>query len=953
MVQSTFVWRIIALFGIMKFVVKQVWAVVLLLLLAIGTVQATHYRAGEILYELIGNYKYRVTVITYSKYDGISVAADKDVIEVMWGDGTADREVPRANGSDADGNGFRDGQIIATSPENIKKSVYIAEHTYAGPPPPPGRHYIIQFMDLNRIDGINNIDNGNSIEVPFYVEDTLKYPTDLANIGFNSSPILACPPIDYANLNDTFFHNPCAYDPDGDSLDFQLIPCKQDPISTVPVYTYPDQYCQNFGFPNNDFTIDRHTGQITWATPCRLGIYNIAILVTEFRGGIKLGTLVRDMQIIVLNIPNDPPQIAPPRDTCVRAGDPLRIRVFASDPNSTQVVRLSADGAPFYAPAPAAAFTPNTPPANPTYGDFVWNTSCTHINKQPYTVVFRAQDSYAQPGNPPNPTPLVDLESWQITVIAPPPQNLAATATNQGVTLTWANPYVCASSPDFRGFSVWRKDGCDLFVPDYCETGLAGRGFTKLTNANIFDYTFFDNVTVVGQQYTYRVVAHFSKLSPNGLFQFNPNESVPSNGVCVFMPVDIPAIINVDVQQTDVTNGQIFVRWTKPLAGGNNLDTIQNPPPYRFDLYRGTGFNLANPLRILSTPDAASFSALNDTFYTDAGIDTKTGPWSYKVLFYANNDTVGASAPASSVFLDVAPSDQSLFLTWNETVPWTNDSFAIYRLNKLTSLFEAIDTTYNRFYTDTGLVNDTNYCYYVRSYGHYALNVFPRPLMNNSQEDCGTPVDTVPPCPPTLTVRNECDQYNGQPWNTNQYINYLSWAIQNDSCSSDITHYYIYFGDDSASMRIIDSTGSKYDTLFNHIRTESLAGCYAITALDRVGNESRYSNVVCIDNCPYYILPNTFTPNGDGANDKFTPFKPYRFVPKIEMKIYNRWGEEVFSTEDPDINWDGKDQKGKDVSEGVYVYGGYYYELRQGGLVKRPLSGEKKGGGFIHLIRGK
>jgi flagellar hook assembly protein FlgD len=71
------------------------------------------------------------------------------------------------------------------------------------------------------------------------------------------------------------------------------------------------------------------------------------------------------------------------------------------------------------------------------------------------------------------------------------------------------------------------------------------------------------------------------------------------------------------------------------------------------------------------------------------------------------------------------------------------------------------------------------------------------------------------------------------------------------------------------------------------------------------------------------------------------------------MHIYNRWGEEVYYTEDPDINWDGKDQKGKEVSEGVYVYAGYYYELRQSGLVKRPLSGEKKGGGFIHLIRGK
>ncbi|HLP21229.1 MAG TPA: hypothetical protein VK174_13045, partial [Chitinophagales bacterium] len=534
---------------------------------------ATHYRAGEVLYRLIGNFRYEVTVITYSKYDGISVAADKDQISVYWGDGTSEN-IDRSNGVDADGNGYKDGEIIATSPESIKLSKYTSIHTYPGAPPPPNRHYVIEFQDLNRIDGINNIQNGASIEIPFYVEDTLKFPTDLANIGFNSSPVLACPPIDYANLNDTFFHNPCPYDPDRDSLVFELIPCKQAANNDVPIYVYPDQYCVSSGFPGNTFTIDRNNGQITWATPCRLGIYNIAILVSEYRNGVKLGTLIRDMQIIVINTPNDPPRIVPPRDTCIRAGDQLNVRVFASDPNLTQTVTLSANGAPFQVATSPATFNQIGAPANPTSGDFRWTTDCSHISSQPYTAVFRAVDSYAQPGNPPNPTPLVDLEPWNITVIAPPPLNLTAVATNQNVTLTWANPYLCSSSPDFRGFSVWRKDGCDLYTPDYCETGVAGRGFTKITAANIFTYSFVDNNTVVGKQYTYRVVAHFSKLSPNGLFQFDPNESVPSNGVCVFMPVDIPSIINVDVRQTDVTNGQIFVRWTKPLAGGNNLDTI-------------------------------------------------------------------------------------------------------------------------------------------------------------------------------------------------------------------------------------------------------------------------------------------------------------------------------------------------------------------------------------------
>lgn len=932
---------------------KPLAAFCLLFFACCFTAQATHYRAGEVLYELIGTYKYRVTVITYAKISYPSNLADKDQVVVFWGDNTGDT-LNRNNGVDGDGNGIPDGVDLGN---DVRKNVYVGIHTYPGAPPPPNRYYVLQFQDLNRMANIINVANGLSDEIAFYVEDTLKFPTDLANIGYNSSPILSCPPIDYANLFDTFLHNPCPYDPDGDSLVFELMVCLQAPGQTVPNYGYPDQYCLGTGHSPNTLTINRHTGLVTWATPCQMGIFNIAIIIHEYRNGVNLGTLMRDMQIIVLNNRNDPPVIVAAPDTCIRAGEALRVRITASD-STYPPITLTASGGAFEVPTNKATFVSQGSPPLPVVGDpaigiFNWNTDCSHIQRQPYLVVFKAADSYAAPGSPPTPQALVDIETWQITVIAPPPLNVTAVATNQAVTVSWQNPYLCASSPDFRGFSVWRKAGCDLFVPDYCETGLGGRGYTKLTGANIFTYNFVDNNTVVGQQYTYRVVAHFSKLSPNGLFQFDANESVPSNGVCVYMPVSVPAIINVDVQQTDVANGRIFVRWTKPLAGGVNLDTIQNPPPYRFDLYRGHGFNLANPVLIHSTTDAASFSALVDTTFTDPALNTQDSAWSYKVLFFANNDTVGASAMASSVYLNVTPSDQSLFLSWSENVPWNNDSFEIFRLNKVTSVFGPIDTVMNHFYTDTGLINDSLYCYFVRAYGHYDLAAFPRPLINNSQEDCAIPIDTTPPCPPVLTVTNDCDLYNGQPWTTDEYINHLIWVNQSDPCSGDINHYNIYFGSDSASMVKITSTLTRDDTTYNHVLAESLAGCYAITAVDRVGNESRYSNVFCIDNCPYYVLPNAFTPNGDNANETFKPFKPYRFVPKIEMKIFNRWGEEVFSTEDPEINWDGKDKSGKEVSEGVYVYAGFYYEQHQWGLVKKPLSGQKKGGGFIHLIRGK
>ena len=129
----------------------------------------------------------------------------------------------------------------------------------------------------------------------------------------------------------------------------------------------------------------------------------------------------------------------------------------------------------------------------------------------------------------------------------------------------------------------------------------------------------------------------------------------------------------------------------------------------------------------------------------------------------------------------------------------------------------------------------------------------------------------------------------------------------------------------------------------------SIAGCYAVTAFDSIGNESLCCNIVCrdIDSCPGYQLPNVFTPNADGKNDFFKPF-PYTSVEKIKIDIFNRWGISVFDTENPDINWDGKDKNTNVLcSDGVYYYVCDVYEIRLKGLVKRRLSG------VVYLLSGK
>ena len=93
-----------------------------------------------------------------------------------------------------------------------------------------------------------------------------------------------------------------------------------------------------------------------------------------------------------------------------------------------------------------------------------------------------------------------------------------------------------------------------------------------------------------------------------------------------------------------------------------------------------------------------------------------------------------------------------------------------------------------------------------------------------------------------------------------------------------------------------------------------------------------------------------FTPNGDvaGQNELFVP-RNSKFISSIDIKIYNRWGDLVYETTDPRINWDGTDMKsGEALSEGVYYYVCDVFEQTSEGLeiVNQQLSG------YIHLIRG-
>ena len=94
--------------------------------------------------------------------------------------------------------------------------------------------------------------------------------------------------------------------------------------------------------------------------------------------------------------------------------------------------------------------------------------------------------------------------------------------------------------------------------------------------------------------------------------------------------------------------------------------------------------------------------------------------------------------------------------------------------------------------------------------------------------------------------------------------------------------------------------------------------CYRIVAHERGGRRAEsLSNTACVPVQPELYIPNAFTPNDDAVNDRFLAQGVY--IASFRMKIYNRWGLEVFHAEDIHTGWDGT-HGGQPVPEGVYVY---------------------------------
>lgn len=357
-------------------------------MIAITGVQATHLAGMEMVYEYLSGQTYRIKVNYYRDCAGVparpslvlqytSTACQFSDTISIYPDGTITEisdvcltAVTTCNGGTATG---------------IQRYVYTIDLTL----PFQCADWKIGVADLARNVPITTINNPNN--TPMYVE------TKINNTGTlnNNSPTFTNDPVGFACIGQTFTYNQGAVDVDGDSLVYELVtpqgcntnggqisyPIVPNNVSFIAPFTTTNPLPSSTAF-----TLSPFSGTLNF-TPNASAVGILAIRVKEFRNGLLIGTVLRDMQFQTVSCANNSLPAASgvngttsyTVNTCL--GDSVSFYVNSTDAEQAQVVTMSSNVAQSI---PAAIFSISG--GNRPTGTFSWYPTSNDIGSNTFTV---------------------------------------------------------------------------------------------------------------------------------------------------------------------------------------------------------------------------------------------------------------------------------------------------------------------------------------------------------------------------------------------------------------------------------------------------------------------------------------------------------------------------------------------------------------------------------------
>ncbi len=350
------------------------------LLFVSGKVSASHTMGADLTYECLGGNTYKVTVSFYRDCIGIAAPANPlvTVTSTSCGQslsvtcykrpGTGQEVTPACSSSVTTCNG---GPFTG-----IQEWVYDGIITL----PAACADWTFGYSLCCRNAAITTINTPSGST--FYIYATLNNLVSTCN----SSPTFSNKPVPFLCLGQQYCFNHGAYDADGDSLVYELITPMQTSSSTV---TYHAPY--NASNPLNSSpstSFNSATGDIC-LNPQALEVTVMAVLVKEYRNGVLIGTVERDLQLTVMNCANTLPTLTGINGTnnfsiTICANEPTCFDIFSNDVDAGQQLLVDWNFG-----IPGATFNTGTG-LHPT-GTFCWTPGASDIGNS-YSFTVRVQD---------------------------------------------------------------------------------------------------------------------------------------------------------------------------------------------------------------------------------------------------------------------------------------------------------------------------------------------------------------------------------------------------------------------------------------------------------------------------------------------------------------------------------------------------------------------------------
>lgn len=718
--------------------------------------------------------------------------------------------------------------------------------------------------------------------------------------GCDDSPAFSALPVPYICQGQLINYNQGGYDPDGDSLVYTMV----EPLSNISTGGFtPFQYNTPFSatYPLTTTTgsviFNSGTGQITF-TASNTEITCLAIRIDEYRNDTLIGSVIRDIQVVVLNCNNLAPEqvlnnfenlsgatVIGPNTIDVCPGSTMSFDVFSHDPDNNNLLLFSNISTVLNGGVAAVTnFTNDSAKINLT-----WTPSGSDTGN--YVITVTMTDDAC---------PVFGQSAYSFVIHVP-----ASTYIGPDISLCW---------PDT--------------VAQLTVSG--GSVFAWTPSNGLSDTSIYNPIAIPGVTTTYYVESNLSSNCKNKdtvvvfvlpSLVLNPTSDLDT--VCAGDPVHLFAGI------TGGGGAGYNVNWTSVGTPFNSsqINPIANPNiPTTYFLDVTSGLCQQNDsVFVFARPNPNP----NFTF-----IPTDLCPLSHATINYANNTTgltpnwnfgtaniMSGSGWGPYVVYYTTPGVKSVTLqvtdltgctskdTMSATVhPNPNAEFSA-------SPLEGCDPLIVDFVnSSTGTGPNSTY-YWNFGDGNTSTDSIPSNSFNAGDFDVTMIATTSWGCSDTVTKNNYVHVINsvvaGFTTDAVSGLEYdISQATFHFTNTSEYADTYLWnFGD-----------GTPTSTETNPVHSYKNVGFYSVIlyAYNEYCYDSFTFSIIDVNSWNDIIFPSAFSPNNDGNNDFFRELYK-KGVVNLNYKIYNRWGTKVYETSSPNGSWDGR-YNNTDCEVGVYIW---------------------------------